>query len=123
MEHELALKLANPFGGGLGKTGGTCGVVTGALMIIGLKYGTSDAADEKANAAVYEMGRKFMQKFKSRNTTTVCRDLLGFDVYTREKMVSDEERVIFDLCPKYIQDAAEIIDELMNQPADETRNL
>jgi hypothetical protein len=86
-------------------------------MIIGLKYGTSDAADEKANTKVYEIGRKFIQKFKSRNATVVCRDLLGFDVYTREKTVSDDERVIFDLCPKYIQEAAEIIDELIKQYA------
>jgi len=87
-------------------------------MIIGLKYGTSDAADEKANATVYEIGRKFIQQFKSRNTTIICRDLLGFDVYTRERLVSDEERIIFDLCPKYIQDAAEIMDGLIKQSPD-----
>lgn len=109
------MKLANPFGGGLGKSGGTCGAVTGALMVIGLKYGTSDASDGKANAKVYEIGRKFLQEFRARNSTIICRDLLGFDVYTREKLISDEERAIFDLCPKYIQDAAEILDELIKQ--------
>jgi len=104
------LKLANPFGGGLGKTGETCGAVTGALMIIGLKYGTADAADKEANARVYECGRKFLKEFRSRNAALRCRDLMGFDVYTRKKILSDESRVIFDLCPKYIRDAAEILE-------------
>jgi C_GCAxxG_C_C family probable redox protein len=107
------LRIANPFGGGLGKTGGTCGAVAGAMMVIGLKYGTCDATDEKANARVYELGRKFIQEFRSRNATLICRELLGFDVYTRKKLVSDEERVIFDLCPKYIQDAAEILEGMI----------
>jgi len=107
------LRLSNPFGGGMGKTGETCGVVTGALMIIGLKYGTTDAADKEANAGAHEKGKNFINEFMRRNGFLPCRELLGFDIYTRQKLTTDENRAIFDLCPKYVRDAAEILEEMI----------
>lgn len=41
---ELAAKIASGFGGGMGKTQGTCGAVTGSVMILGLMAG------ERANS-------------------------------------------------------------------------
>jgi len=38
LDRETALKVAGAFGAGMARTGGTCGSVTGALMVIGLKY-------------------------------------------------------------------------------------
>ncbi|RJQ50324.1 MAG: C_GCAxxG_C_C family protein [Nitrospiraceae bacterium] len=113
IDHEFALRLANPFGGGIGKTGETCGAVIGALMVIGLRYGTSDPDDEMVNNRVYGLSRKFIEGFRSRNNSLTCRDLLGFDIYTHEKISPDKRRVIFDLCPKYIHDAAEILEGML----------
>jgi len=39
VDREKALKISTGFGGGMGRLGGTCGAVTGAIMVIGLKYG------------------------------------------------------------------------------------
>ncbi|MFZ5631777.1 MAG: C-GCAxxG-C-C family protein [Bacillota bacterium] len=39
LDRETAMKIATPFGGGMARLGETCGAVTGALMVIGLKYG------------------------------------------------------------------------------------
>ena len=33
---DAALRVSAAFGGGMGRTGGTCGAVTGALMVLGL---------------------------------------------------------------------------------------
>lgn len=38
LDSEMANKVATCFGGGMG-SGDTCGAVTGALMVLGLKYG------------------------------------------------------------------------------------
>ena len=35
---EIAIKISSPFGGGMWQ-GCTCGVVTGGLMALGMKYG------------------------------------------------------------------------------------
>ena len=47
LDQELALKLASPFGGGMGSLGNTCGAVTGAILVIGLKYGNSKVGEIK----------------------------------------------------------------------------
>ncbi len=80
IDYETALKIASALGGGMGKTGDTCGAVTGALMIIGLKYGALDAEDKKSESITYSISRQFIKKFEARNSTVVCRDLLGFEI-------------------------------------------
>jgi len=65
---ELALKIATQFGGGCRK-GEVCGAVSGALMVLGLKYGHChlNAPDEKDEA--YRYAEEFMDRFiaKKRN--------------------------------------------------------
>ena len=41
LDVETALKLAAGFAGGM-RYGGTCGVVTGAYMVLGLHFGTQN---------------------------------------------------------------------------------
>lgn len=36
---ELALKVSAGFGGGMGRVQGTCGAVTGAIMVLGIMKG------------------------------------------------------------------------------------
>jgi C_GCAxxG_C_C family probable redox protein len=49
IDESLALKLATEFGGGA-RCGQMCGAVSGALMVLGLKYGHyhSDNKEEKS---------------------------------------------------------------------------
>jgi len=39
LAREAALRLAAPFAGGIGRMGLTCGAVTGAFLVMALKYG------------------------------------------------------------------------------------
>src|SRR5512139_1686636 len=84
LDRELALRLADPFGGGMGRMGETCGAVTGAFMVIGLKHGRTRADDKAAKANTHRLVQEFVGRFKSRNATIVCRDLLGCDISTPE---------------------------------------
>ena len=54
MDAETAYRLACAFGGGLACSGETCGTVTGALMVLGLKYGMTDFRDQRAKEETYE---------------------------------------------------------------------
>ena len=42
LPRETAIKISCSFGGGLGGAGKTCGALTIAIIIVGLKYGTTD---------------------------------------------------------------------------------
>jgi len=53
LERELALKLATGLGGGMGRTAHTCGAVTGAILVIGLKKGPVSVNDVAAKEETY----------------------------------------------------------------------
>jgi C_GCAxxG_C_C family probable redox protein len=57
LEPMNALKIAQPFGGGIAGTGSTCGAVTGALLVIGLKHGRVRPEDLAAKEKTYALVR------------------------------------------------------------------
>ncbi len=110
LDVPAALKVSAAFGGGMAHTGETCGAVTGALMVIGLKYGRVKAEDNEAKEKTYALAREFIRRFKLRHSSTICRELLGFDLSTPEGEQAVKERNLrTDLCAHLVQDAAEII--------------
>ena len=54
LTRETALKIACPFGGGMARQAETCGAVTGAFMVIGLKYGQASKADKASKNRTYD---------------------------------------------------------------------
>ena len=111
LDHDTAVKLGTPFGGGMGRMGDTCGAVTGALLVLGLKFGVADGSDRAAREACYEKVRECVQQFKARHQTTVCRELLGCDISTLEGLAQARERNLFATrCVKYVEDAAAIVE-------------
>ena len=114
MDRETALKVAGGFGGGMGRMAGTCGAVTGAFMVIGLAHSMTKKGDLQQKELSYEYIRKFADKFRERNRTLVCRELMGVDVSTAEGFAEAKEKNIArTVCPKYIRDAAEILEEML----------
>jgi C_GCAxxG_C_C family probable redox protein len=115
LDREIALKLAGAFGSGMGM-GETCGAVTGAFMIIGLKHGKTKADNDVAKEATYELANEFTLRFKAQNKSIHCRELLGYDLSTPEGRDSVAENNLFvTLCPKFVQDAAEILEALLKE--------
>ena len=45
LEKETALKISEPFGGGMGRMREVCGTVTGMFMVIGLAMGNDNSKD------------------------------------------------------------------------------
>jgi len=114
VDRELALKISGTFGGGMGRMGEMCGAVTGAFMVIGLRYGNTRVEDRQIKENAYSLVREFVDKFQSRNGTIVCRALLGCDISTPEGRTLAQEKDLFaTLCPKFVQDAAEIIEQIL----------
>jgi C_GCAxxG_C_C family probable redox protein len=113
LDQATALKISAAFGGGIARTGATCGAVTGALMAIGLKDGFA-TPDPAAKDRIYQLGRQFLARFKELHGSTLCCELLGCDLSTPEGMASAKDRDVFKTqCPRYIQDAVQIASEML----------
>ncbi|AKA67653.1 C-GCAxxG-C-C family protein [Clostridium scatologenes] len=115
MDTKQTNKIAASFGGGM-FCGETCGAVIGALMAIGLKYGhylpnTSDTKNENISK-IMEFREKFLMKYNS----TVCRELLGYDISKPEEMkIILEKGLLFNFCPKLVSYVTEILGEILSQ--------
>ena len=110
LDQELTCRLAAAFGGGMGRMGGTCGAVSGALMALGLEYG---GPDKEAKAKTYEMVREFARRFQAANGSTVCNDLLGCDISTEEGHKYASENRIPEVCPGVVRSATEIAEQML----------
>jgi C_GCAxxG_C_C family probable redox protein len=114
LEKETALKIACPFGSGMGRMGETCGAVTGAYMLIGLKYGKYLPEDNEAKEKSFQLLKEFTDKFNEIHGSIICRDLLKYDMRTEEGLTYIKEHGLWDsLCPIFIRDAAQIIEEML----------
>jgi len=115
LDRESAVRIARAFGSGMGM-GETCGVVTGALMVIGLKHAGQKVKSLFTKDRTEAITREFVARFKARNGTTVCRELLGCDVSLVEGLkTAKKEKHFKKRCPKFVQDAAEILEEIFEQ--------
>lgn len=108
---EIGMKVSAAFGGGIARQAETCGAVSGALMMLGL---TLDANRENLKESAYILAQEFISKFSERNRSIVCKSLLGVDISTPEgKQQAKEKDLHIHLCSKYVQDAAEILEEMI----------
>jgi C_GCAxxG_C_C family probable redox protein len=111
---ERTLRVAGAFGGGMARMGETCGAVTGAFMVIGLKYGKAKTEDDAARDKTYELAGKFVARFKDRQGSIVCRELLGYDLSNPQEREKVKKKGLFDtLCPPLVRAAAEILEEIL----------
>lgn len=111
LDEKTALRVASPFGGGMARQGEVCGAVTGGLMALGLLRGTDTPASKEV---IYRLSQEFMGRFKERHGSCLCRDLLGSDISTPEGyQVAAEKGVFRSICPALVNEAAEMVQELL----------
>jgi C_GCAxxG_C_C family probable redox protein len=116
LPHELAMRVAAGFAGGM-RQGETCGAVTGALMVLGLRHSSTDCETPGGRADVYDRVVDFADRFRQRNGFISCRDLLGCDISTSEGMTHAKQQNLFKTtCVQMVKDAAEILEDMETQP-------
>ncbi len=115
IDSETALKLAAGFAAGM-RNGRTCGAVTGAIMILGLNFGSLSCDKAEGRKNVYDAVVEFTRRFEQLYGSTDCKELLGCNVGTNEGMrKAKEENLFYTLCPKYVKSAAEILETMLNK--------
>lgn len=115
LSQEQALKIGSCFGSGMRK-GEVCGACTGALMVLGLKYGHYKIGDIESKLKVDEVTDKFLDTFKLENRSYLCNDLLKCDISTKEGIDYALENNLFtEFCPKMVESAVIITENILNE--------
>ncbi len=113
LDEKLALMLGTPFGSGA-RNAEMCGAVSGALMVLGLKYGHYQSENNEQKSRAYAIATEYTKRFRERNGSIVCRDLLGYDLTNPDHMTCIKEKNLFgDVCPRMIKSAVEILESIL----------
>jgi C_GCAxxG_C_C family probable redox protein len=114
LDREAGLKVSCAFGGGLSHNDSVCGAVTGALMVIGLKYGKFLAEDTAARDRTYALAREFIARFKSEFGSISCTDLIHYNLSSAEDYAKAREAGVFkSVCMPLVKRAIEIVEEII----------
>jgi C_GCAxxG_C_C family probable redox protein len=113
LDKKHAYQISCGFGGGM-HMDQACGAVTGAFMVIGLKYGRIRADDRAAKMNTAQKEAEFAKKFKQRHDSIGCTELIGCNISTLEGYQEAKKKDLFkQVCPQYVISATEILDEIL----------
>jgi C_GCAxxG_C_C family probable redox protein len=117
LDMETALRLSSSFGGGMGRMREVCGAVSGMFMAAGMKYGYSDPKDTRAKTEHYKLIQDLAQKFKVKNGSIICKDLLGLSKPEGTPIPQERTTDYYKKrpCVEIVRCAAEILDEYLNE--------
>lgn len=95
-------KAGEGFGLGMGCMDGTCGALSGAILVAGLKNSDGNIDSPSTKADTYQLSREMLSRFREKCGSTVCRELKGVD--TGNVLCS---------CPDCIRHGVEVVEEVL----------
>lgn len=75
MPRQAAMKALEGFGAGMGDRMQTCGALSGAVFVAGLKHSDGNLDAPASKAATYAICGKLCQAFKEKCGSTVCHEI------------------------------------------------
>lgn len=102
MDKEIIFRACEGFGLGMGCMEGTCGALSGAVLLAGLKNSDGQIDNPATKQSTYALSKAIIEKFQEKNKATRCRTLKGIDSGT-----------VLRSCPGCIEDAVEIVQEVL----------
>ncbi len=114
MSKEAMLNMSATFGGGIGGMREVCGTVSAIAMIIGLlspSNNPDNPPDREEKTQKYSLVKELSNKFRDKNGSIICRDLLMMKVQQKENQKSSEEQRTprIQSCEQYVGDSVKII--------------
>ena len=114
---DTALKIASPFGGGMGRLREVCGSVSGMFMVLGFVKGYNEPGNYEGKKELYEHVQELARRYEEANGSIICRDLLGLNVKKEEAAPEKRTEEYYKKrpCAEKIGSAAEILEQYLNE--------
>lgn len=101
-DKETLFKAGEAFGLGMGGMEGTCGALSGAVMLAGYKNSDGNLEAPATKGDTYRLSREMVRRFQEKTGSTICRELKG--VETGKALCS---------CPDCIRYGVEVVEEVL----------
>lgn len=114
---DTALRIASPFGGGMGRLREVCGSVSGMFMVLGYIKGYNEPGDYTGKKELYEHVQELARRYEEENGSIICRELLGLDVKHEEPSPEKRTEEYYKKrpCAEKVGSAADILDAYLNE--------
>lgn len=122
LDETMAKRIAAGFGGGVGRMRMMCGAVSALVILVGLDCGQTEGSDREGKAACYKVVQQLLAKFKERNGSVVCAELLGLNgcpavATTHVPDERNEEYYRKRPCARKVESAARVFAEYLEANA------
>ena len=116
MDRDTAIRVSASFGGGMGRLREVCGGVSGAIMALGMICAPLDPADQDAKAEHYRRVQEVARRFREKNGTIICRELLGDKAGSGHvPEARTEEYYKMRPCERMVYDGAAALEEVLKE--------
>lgn len=107
---------ATGFGGGISRSGSTCGALSGVVLAVGLAARHDRAADWEKKYRVYDLVSRMITDFEMKFGSSLCRDLTGYNLRDeKERLRYSSERVQDKMCSKFVRWCVDYGSKLVDQ--------
>lgn len=111
---DVAAKLALGFGGGVGRQGKICGCASGAILLLGLKYGQGSTSDVQKRNHCYDVVKAFCQRFAEVNGALDCKDIIRYNLNNIEERKKAQEANVFkNRCAHVVASTEQLLKEFL----------
>ncbi len=112
IDTDLALRIANGFGGGMGRKQEVCGAVSGGILVLGLLYGRGEHDEKERGEKTYAEVRNLIDEFIKERGTICCKELLsGCSLLTEEGRKQFAADGLIERCHGYVRTICAILDK------------
>ncbi|MCD8248752.1 MAG: C-GCAxxG-C-C family protein [Lachnospiraceae bacterium] len=101
-DEDMVFHMTEGFGAGMGGMDATCGALSGAVTLAGLKNSGGMECSPRTKGSTYKISKEMTKRFQETCGALACRDLKGIDT----------DRPAHP-CEECIKDAARIVEELL----------
>ena len=102
VDEDVLFRATEGLGLGMGSMQGTCGALSGACVLAGMKNSGGDLTNPVTKGQTYQLSRELVRRFQEKAGATICKDLKGV-----------ETGQVLRPCPLCITDAAELVEEVL----------
>lgn len=115
IQSDLIPKIATGLCGGISRSGGICGAVSGGVLAISLVTGRSSAQEPREEN--HRLVRQFLSECEARFGSTNCEKLLGCRLDTPEGQQFFKDHNLREKCAGFTREAARLASQLLNEPS------
>ena len=101
VDEQILFKAGEGFGAGMGGMECTCGAVSGAVLLAGMKNSSGDAASP-TKGKTYQLSKAIVRECEEKNGSVICKELKGV-----------ETKKVLRSCDGCIEDAVRIVQKVL----------